>query len=111
MNTILKGTLADYLKQNIDMEKLISILKQIDDEEISVMTIGNVIKGMRGDNIDLILIESLADELLITEQGQCNWPNIRRLKNEGYNIYAGDKDDFGWLTGCIETKKGIIVYG
>lgn len=53
----------------------------------------------------------LADELLITKDGRPNFNNITYLKEHGFNVFPGDKDSFGWLTGCIRTKKGIIVFG
>lgn len=58
-------------------------------------------------------IEGLCNEYLITKSGGCNWDNINILRSKGYYVYAGEKDSFGWLTGCIQ-KKGdnrIVVYG
>ena len=53
-----------------------------------------------------------------------NWTAVEYLKQRGYKVYAGEKDSFGWLTGCIEPmpitkevlgipqdKKDVIVYG
>lgn len=54
---------------------------------------------------------SRANKLLITDTGTCNWDNINKLKQSGYNVFPGEVDRLGWLTGCIETNKGIIVYG
>ena len=57
--------------------------------------------------------ELLANGELITNDGQCNWDMIMKLRGRGYRVYAGDKDSFGWLTGCIQ-KHGderILVYG
>ena len=53
----------------------------------------------------------LACEHLITPNGGNNIINIKILKDNGFNVYAGERDSFGWLSGCIETRKGIIVYG
>jgi hypothetical protein len=52
-----------------------------------------------------------ADTALITNKGECNWAAHRELEKHGYRVYAGEKDSFGWLTGCINTKKGVLVYG
>ena len=52
-----------------------------------------------------------ADQLLVTENGQCNWANHEVLKNAGFPVFPGDQDRFGWLSGCIQTKKGILVFG
>lgn len=57
--------------------------------------------------------EGLCCEKLIEMNGRCNWDNIRVLRNNGYDVFAGEKDSFGWLTGCVQ-KDGdprILVYG
>ncbi len=33
------------------------------------------------------------------------------IRKAGYDVYAGEQDRFGWLTGCIEMKRGVIVFG
>lgn len=53
----------------------------------------------------------LACEHLITPNGRNSIINIKILRDNGFNVYAGERDSFGWLSGCIETRKGIIVYG
>lgn len=106
-----KGTLADYFKQENDINRLINILSKIDSGEFQVRTYNGIIKEIYGDDKELALIESLAEELLINSTGECNWSNIYKLKESGFNVYAGDEDSFGWLIGCIETKNGIIIYG
>lgn len=52
-----------------------------------------------------------ADDVLITAAGCCNWPAIEQVRAAGYPVFAGEVDRFGWLTGCIATRKGIVVYG
>lgn len=54
---------------------------------------------------------NLADEFLITENGKPNLENIAYLKTHGFNVFPGETDSFGWLTGCIRTSKGVIVFG
>lgn len=56
-------------------------------------------------------ILSLADGLLISSKGGCDWDNISILQTKGYSVGPGEKDSFGWLTGVIHTSKGAIVYG
>lgn len=53
----------------------------------------------------------LANGELITSEGKCNWHNHTILKGNGFPVTCGEKDSFGWLSGCIHTKNGIIVYG
>lgn len=58
-------------------------------------------------------IDALANSLLITDNGRCNWKNISILESKGYEVFAGEQDSFGWLTGCIQKKDDyrIFVYG
>ena len=56
-------------------------------------------------------IQYMAEDFLITDTGACHWDNINALKDAGYNVTPGEQDSSGWLTGCIHTQKGIILYG
>lgn len=57
--------------------------------------------------------EEMANALLIRMDGRCNWENIRKLGGYEFSVYAGEKDSFGWLTGCIGFPDGerVLVYG
>lgn len=57
-------------------------------------------------------------EYLIRGNGQCDWEVISYIEknSNGFNIHAGERDGFGWLTGCIDwqvgpNKKMTICYG
>lgn len=60
------------------------------------------------------VISSCCD-LLITSNGQCNWNNIRILRNNGYFVFPGDRDSWGWLVGCIRKNddplRRTVCYG
>ena len=60
-------------------------------------------------------VVGLCCELLIANNGRCNWDNIIYLRNNGYSVFAGDKDSFGWLIGCIRKNddplRRTICYG
>ena len=44
--------------------------------------------------------------------GEPDWTTIKALEDRThYKVFAGEKDSFGWLTGCILTRKGILVFG
>jgi len=43
--------------------------------------------------------------------GQDRYFNMEYIKKNGFNIFPGEVDRFGWLTGCIQLKNGIIVFG
>jgi len=64
------------------------------------------------DSLSLINeIEDLAERLLITEEGRPHFENHAFLSEHGFHVFPGEVDSFGWLSGCIQTKKGVIVYG
>ena len=50
----------------------------------------------------------LADEYLT---GNENFKNIITIRKSGFDVYAGEQDRFGWLVGCIELKRGVIMFG
>lgn len=58
-------------------------------------------------------VSLLACKYLIDNNGQCNFGNIKQLRNLGYKVYAGEKDSFGWLIGCIKKNNDnrILTYG
>lgn len=56
-------------------------------------------------------IGTLADSLLITANGHPNYFNIAELTDDGYHVGPGEQDSFGWLTGVITTKSGMVVFG
>lgn len=63
-------------------------------------------------NIQLVRdIAQLACNLLITDEGDCNWKNIEYLQKMGYKVNPIESYAFGWLIGGIFTDKGIITYG
>jgi len=53
----------------------------------------------------------LADSLLILAGGLRNYANECELLREGFGVFCLEKDGFGWLTGGINTSKGVIAYG
>jgi hypothetical protein len=91
------------------MQRLVECLKEVDDSSLP----NN--KDVRLDTVDHPLIdeiEFLATRLLITDKGEPNFDEIDRLfKEYKYFIYPGERDSFGWVTACLETKKGFIVFG
>lgn len=56
-------------------------------------------------------IASLADTLLITSEGGIIYSALGYLRTEGFPVSPGETDSFGWLSGCIHTRKGIVVFG
>ena len=52
-----------------------------------------------------------ACSLFITNQGQSNYTNIRKLEKVGYRVVDGERDSFGPLSMVIITPKGRVAYG
>ena len=66
------------------------------------------------DNDIIKELEDLAYELFITANGRPNYDAINMAKREGINVFPGDKDSFGWLTGCVKLygqNHAIFVFG
>ena len=56
-------------------------------------------------------ISCLADDLLIMQDGHCNWELIHSLEDKHIYVFPVEKDRFGWVIGGIPTTRGIITYG
>lgn len=84
------------------LKKMIELLKEVDASDLP-------------DNYDGFItnneINNLACDSLIDTNGRCIWENHEVLGEAGFSVFPGEQDRFGWVTGCIQTKKGIIVYG
>jgi hypothetical protein len=90
------------------MDKLIELIKKIEDDP----KITGIEYEVLSTNHELVKeASSLAECLLITNEGRCDWANINQLISKGYPVYALEKDRFGWLIGGIDTQRGIISYG
>ena len=60
---------------------------------------------------DIQLLVAHATTLLIDDNGKPNMDNHTILREKGFDVFPGETDSFGWLTGCVQTKKGILVFG
>jgi hypothetical protein len=56
-------------------------------------------------------IVNMAAEVLIKPDGDRNYSAEIALETAGFPVFCLEKDGFGWLTGGIETDKGVIAYG
>ena len=94
------------MSENKDQEllKLINVLKKIDEDTSIDLSIRQV------RNMHPLVKEAinLADDCLTDED---NNYNIQYVKEAGFDVYAGEQDRFGWLTGCIELQRGVIIFG
>lgn len=90
----------------MSMQKLIKLLLKLENDESIVSC--NYLQ----DKISIVnKIVNLANELLITNEGQCNSKNMSVLENYNFNIFPIEVDSFGWLIAGIHTNKGVVIYG
>ena len=91
------------------MQRLLECLKSVEESPLPE----NI--DVRLDVVDHPLIDEIvfiATRLLITDKGEPHFDEMDRLHRDyGYFIYPGERDRFGWVTGCLQTKKGFIVFG
>jgi len=93
---------------NFDMEPIniiIGLLKMIDNDE----TISLTTDESKRNHPLINAVVYLADEYLTC--GIHGKRGIQEIKNAGFDVFPGEQDRYGWLTGCIEMKRGIIMFG
>lgn len=60
----------------------------------------------------LVVLDEYACGALISTKGQANFTAMRMLRDAtGCSVTRGESDGFGWLSGVINTPKGMYVYG
>jgi len=93
------------------MDTLVELLTILDESDLSDMGEEDVYLQTI-DHPAILAVIALSDSILITDEGEPNYDVIDSLYHDhGYFIYPGERDRFGWVTGCITTRKGIIVFG
>jgi hypothetical protein len=91
------------------IDDLVAALKAIEDSDLECVDYLHE----HEDNPLVERCEAEANATLITNEGRCNIRAMIELEKvcERWKAFAGDSDSFGWLTGCIRTTKGVLVYG
>lgn len=82
---------------------ILSLLKEI--EKDNNITITN---GYYSSSHPLVSATIYLSNQYLTGQ---NCYNIEYIKKNGFDIFPGEVDRFGWLTGCIQLENGIIIFG
>jgi hypothetical protein len=91
------------------MQRLVELLTEIDQSSLPDEDYDYVLRS--DDHVNISEIQSLACDLFIQE-GSPLFDDMDMLhKQHGYFIFPGERDRFGWVTACLQTKKGIIVFG
>ena len=92
----------------MNVEELVSLLQTLESSNMP----NNPDYILHSEDSDLVQhIEILASTTLIDDNGMNIYKYHEYLKSNGFLITPGERDRFGWLSGCIHTKKGIIIYG
>jgi|LauGreDrversion4_2_1035121.scaffolds.fasta_scaffold627356_2 hypothetical protein len=86
---------------------LISLLKYIDSDD-SIETSGEYYSST---NPLVNAARYLANEFLIGDDGHPDRESMDIIVGAGFPIFPKEQDRFGWLTACIELKRGIIIFG
>ena len=94
-----------------DLDRMVFLLKAIDASDLEDAKDEEVFLNVEPRRDEVNEIIDLANTVLVDDSGKNIYENHEYLKTHGYWVFAGEQDSFGWLTGCIQTKKGVIVYG
>ena len=94
------------------MDRLLFCLQELENSSLPDMPQHEDVYLQRCDNEFVGEIQSLATTLFVSNEGEPLFDTMDQLQKEhGYFIFPGERDRFGWVTGCLQTKKGIIVFG
>lgn len=93
------------------MESLVAVLRMIEASEDIVAP----------DDLDTLISEehrlvrhaqNLATTYLVTDIGTPNFVAMDELfAKYGYFVFPGERGTLGWVSACLQTKKGIIMFG
>lgn len=88
---------------------LINILKLIDEDTTIEVVPTNETYDISHPLV--IAARYLADSCLIGDDGHPIGEEMDEVREAGFPIFPGEMDRFGWLTGCIELSRGLIIFG
>lgn len=93
------------------VDELVRRLKEL--EGLQLDSVDKELAYFENDDADgkVYDVQCMAEDVLITDEGQCNWGNIELVKTAGFNVTPCEQDRFGWLNAYIHTTKGLIVFG
>jgi hypothetical protein len=94
------------------MENLVECLRKLEASELPDADGHEDVYIRSKDHPLVVTIADMACHVFIDEDGKPLFEEMDRLLEEyGYLIFPGERDRCGWLTACIQTKKGVIVFG
>jgi len=92
------------IRNQEELDLIISLLKIIEKDE-SIEKMENVYVPTH----PLVRTVVYLADILLTGEDKCE--NMNYIQQKGFSIFPGEQDRFGWLTGCIKLKNGIIIFG
>ena len=94
-------------------EEFILKLKELFDgeEEFATYTWDEDIKENIVDYNDTANHLSAECNAWLISGGSPNFDRISELKRNGFNVHAGERDSFGWLSGVVERNGRELIFG
>lgn len=93
------------------MQRLIELLREVESFD-DIPDDKNAILNTSDSGFCCKEIASIATDLFISKDGDPLFEKMDELQTlSGYYIFPGERDRCGWLTACLQTKKGVIVFG
>lgn len=100
----------DHIEDKEPLERLIAMLNILEMDDNMKTDWERTLQNDDHENVSEIGI--LADDYLITEDGNPNGSNIEFVRSFGeFDVFPVERDSFGWLLGGIQTSKGLIIFG
>jgi len=89
------------------MEQLSSLIAELEASELDPRP---YLHDEDHPNVRIICI--LLETVFITPRGNINLDARDEFRETyGYELYAVERDDWGWILGGLRTKKGTITFG
>lgn len=108
---IVSNNSEDFI-DNMNVENLVAEIKNLEAGNFQEKRyLSNDYDGCECVKTQICKIIKMANVLLVKDNGKCHWDNMEILQKLCYYVHPGEQDRFGWVTGCIDTSKGTIVYG
>ena len=94
------------------MESLVELLRTFEESDLATPRDPDLVFLSASMHELVEKIEARATDVLISEDGSPNYNSMDKIyEMYGYFVFPGERDRFGWVTGCLRTKKGVIVFG
>lgn len=94
------------------MDRLLVCLHEIEQSELPDVPPHEDMFLHNDDHEKVAEVIAIATSLFVGKEGQPVFDDMDAFWHDhGYFIFPGERDRSGWVTACLQTKKGIIVFG